>query len=174
MVLEALGLDLMAADDELESISAHEGACLLDAEVVRALPCVVGSPPFSDLVLGIAPEQVAEHSLDGDLLEPIDQLYLLHFVEVWRDASMHCEIFLVDQCRHWEQVEQSHNILVSALIVLVEAWVIGSLHSYLKLNMEVIVLHSWLPLSRWIASGYFSFMNSSSVSASMLKAPRST
>ena len=164
----------MAADDELEPISAHESAGLLDAEVVRALPCVVRSPPVSDLVLGIAPEQVTEHSLDGDLFKPIDQLNLLHLVEVGRDASMHGKVFLVDQCRHWEQVEQSHNILVSALIILVEAWVIGSLHSYLKLNMEVIVLHSWLPLSRWMASGYFSFRNSSSVSASMLKAPRST
>ena len=164
----------MAADDELESISAHESACLLDAEIVRALPCVIGSPPISDLVLGIAPEQVAEHSLDGNLLEPINQLYLFHLVEVGRDASMHGEVFLVNQRCHWEQVEQSHNIVVCALIVLVEAWVIGSLHSYLKLNMEVIVLHSWLPLSRWMASGYFSFKNSSSVSASMLKAPRST
>ena len=32
---------------------------------------------------------------------------------------MHCEVFLVDQGSHGQQIEQSHDIIVSALVILV-------------------------------------------------------
>ena len=55
-----------------------------------------------------------------------------------------------------KQIEEVHDLIVDGLVVLGQALIDRAVHSSLKLKVEVIILDSWFPLSRWIDCGYFS------------------
>lgn len=77
MVLVALLLHLVPADDHLQVVAIQERLGLVHPEKVRAPPVLVLLPLGCQLVAGVAPHQVAQPSALRDLLEPVELLDLL-------------------------------------------------------------------------------------------------
>lgn len=146
----------MTSNDEFQAVAIEKVLGLFETKVVRALAYVVGLPGVHGEVDRVTPEKVTELSLDRYFLKAVDSLYVLDHFTVGRDSSMDGEIFSIDESTNGQRIEDVHNFLVDCLVVFGYACVNHSIHSCLKLKIEVSALHSWFPRSRWILFGYLS------------------
>ncbi len=120
MHFEAFALDLVSSKDTQKLVAFQELFDWFLSEVVRTLALwivfkVIRSRRF--VVHRIRPKQVAENAVEGDLLESVYLVNLFYFLELRRDASVHSQILLCNQCSNRECVEHLHEQVVHFNIV---------------------------------------------------------
>lgn len=92
------------------------------------------------IVNGIAPKKIVQDSLRRYFPEPVDQLYLSDFFELWGNSTVHCEILLINHRTKRKHLKYSHYFLVNLLVILAETWIRSEGHYVLKLNVLVSIL----------------------------------
>ena len=82
-------------------------------------------------LLRVAPHQVAEWPVMGDLLEAMQALYLVHRLYEGGESAMHRKYFSLDDCGHGEEVKHvreelpHHSTAILVLALHIEAIVLG-------------------------------------------------
>lgn len=156
LILEALSMHFVSPNDHLQTILAEKILRLIDSKIERTLSSVICDPFLGHVIYGIAPKQIAKPSLLWHLSKPVQLLNVLQLLAIRGDSSMHCEVFLINQCCNGQLIEEVHDFVIDGLVVLGETWITDCLHSSRKLNMPVIMRVSWLPLRRWMHWGNLS------------------
>ncbi len=114
----------MRAANEIQVVLVQELGHYLDAEGERDAAVVLA--PARNVLVRVAPEQVAEQTLVGHVCGSHDAADLLHGLQVGREATVAAEDLLVDDGRHGQTVEAVGEGLpeldvVAALALVVEA-----------------------------------------------------
>ncbi len=114
----------MRATNEIQIVLVQELGHHLDAERERHAAIVLA--PARNVLVRIAPEQVAEQALVGHVRGPHDASDLLHGLQVGREAAVAAKDLLVDDGRHGQAVEAVGECLpeldvVATLALVVEA-----------------------------------------------------
>ena len=93
----------MSATYEIHVVSVEELGDDVGAERERDASIVLA--PALHVLVRIGPEQVAQETRVGHVRRPHDAPYLLHGLEVGRQAAVTAEDLLVDDGRYWQTIE---------------------------------------------------------------------
>lgn len=93
----------MSSADEIEVMLPQELCHPIRTESIGNASVVL--PPAPDLPVGIRPQEVAQQSLIRHVDRPLDLPYLIHALQLGREAAVHAEDLVVDDGGHRQAVE---------------------------------------------------------------------
>jgi hypothetical protein len=100
---------LVRPADQVQLVLAQEGADDLLSE--HEADSALGFAPHLHGGLGVGPQQVAEQTGIRDVGRPHDRVDLVDGGEVGREAAVHAEDAVFDECGHRHAVEAVHEAL---------------------------------------------------------------
>ena len=115
MHLKALLFDLVPAENTEQPVLAQKLLDWLLAEIVGAvaLGVLLEVAVHRFFVLHrISPHQVAEDSIEGDLLLAVDLVNLIEHLEAGGDAAMHGQVFTGDVARDGHRIKNFHEQVI--------------------------------------------------------------
>jgi len=118
---------LVSSTNEVEVVLLQEFGHDIPPESVAYTPIVV--PPARYVLLWIGPQQIAHQALVWYICGSWYPSYLIHIAQIWRQATMHTENLLIDDCRNWHAVETISECLPKANIVASFAFVVKTIDS---------------------------------------------
>lgn len=124
--LKALLFDLVPAENTQQAVLAQKLLHWLLAEIVGAVALGI----FLEVTVnrffvlhGISPHQVAEDSIERDLLLAVDLVNLIEHLEAGGDAAMHGQVFTGDIARDGHRIENFHEQVIDFSIEALQDFV---------------------------------------------------